>query len=63
MSKTLNRRDFLSYSAMIGAAGLAGSAVLTSCGKKGSLPLREKGTYYVPDLVTGSRPGESERTV
>lgn len=51
MSKTLNRRDFLSYSAMIGAAGLAGSAVLTSCGKKGSLPLREKGTYYVPDLV------------
>lgn len=49
--KTLGRRDFLSMSASLGAAGVLGTSMLTSCGKKSkNTPLREEGTYYVPEL-------------
>ena len=53
MSKTINRRDFLSYSAALGATGLVGSGLLTACGPKKEklVPLREPGTYYVPELT------------
>ncbi|MBQ9888406.1 MAG: Gfo/Idh/MocA family oxidoreductase [Bacteroidales bacterium] len=53
MSKTINRRDFLSYSAALGATGLVGSSLLTACGPKKDklVPLRERGTYYVPELT------------
>ena len=53
MSKTINRRDFLSYSAALGATGLVGSSLLTACGPKKEklVPLREPGTYYVPELT------------
>lgn len=49
--KNINRRQFLSYSAMIGAAGVLAPSLLASC-KNGSAntPLREEGSYYVPEL-------------
>jgi len=44
----MGRREFLSYSAVLGAAGALG---LASCSKKEKItPLREPGTYYVPEL-------------
>ena len=44
----MGRREFLSYSAVLGAAGALG---LASCSKKETVtPLREPGTYYVPEL-------------
>lgn len=50
--KKFSRRDFLQASTIMGVTGLIGtSALLSSCGKKsGNTPLREKGTYYVPEL-------------
>ena len=50
--KTMNRRSFLGMSTAIGAAGvLGGSALLTACsGKNKLVPLREPGSYYVPEL-------------
>ena len=54
MSK-INRRDFLSLSAMAGAAAIVGtSPILSSCSsEKGAkmVPLRAKGEYYVPELM------------
>lgn len=57
----LSRRDFLKNSALMGAvgtlgAGAAATAALTSCGggKTESnvlKPLKEAGTYYVPELT------------
>jgi len=50
MGKTkLNRRDFLSMSAVIGAGALVAPSMLASC-TKGLTPLRKAGTYYIPDL-------------
>ena len=50
--KTMNRRSFLGVSTAIGAAGvLGGSALLTACSSKNKLvPLKEPGSYYVPEL-------------
>jgi predicted dehydrogenase len=55
MSKKISRKDFLSYSAMLGVSAVVGSSpILTSCsgGEKTPAmePLREAGTYYVPDM-------------
>lgn len=53
MSKTeMNRRDFLQTSTLLGVTGLiGGSALLSSCSNKPNVtPLREAGTYYIPDL-------------
>ena len=49
----ISRKDFLSYSALLGAAGLIGSSsLLSSCsGKKsGNTPLRQPEEYYIPEL-------------
>jgi predicted dehydrogenase len=59
---SINRRTFLKSSALVGAAGMVGTgSVLTSCGggesgtKGGSSaakkPLKEPGSYYVPELA------------
>ncbi|MCQ2149708.1 MAG: Gfo/Idh/MocA family oxidoreductase [Bacteroidales bacterium] len=49
MSDTkIGRRDFLSYSAVLGAAGIVG---LSSCKGGGLTPLRKPGDYYVPELT------------
>ena len=49
-NKEINRRQFLTYSAMAGAA-VAVPAILSGC-KKGNemTPLRAEGEYYVPEL-------------
>ena len=56
---SISRRSFLKSSAMVGAMGAMGTgsaAILTSCGEAGGekaaaiKPLREPGTYYVPEL-------------
>ncbi|MDR1332098.1 MAG: Gfo/Idh/MocA family oxidoreductase [Tannerella sp.] len=66
--ESINRRTFLKRSAMAGAVGGfvggAGSAsVLTSCCSSGGSsnavqPLKEPGTYYVPDLVDFAADGK-----
>ena len=44
----MGRRDFLSYSAALGALGVLG---VSSCAKRDKMvPLRVAGTYYVPEL-------------
>ena len=51
MSSKMNRRSFLTASAAAGAAGLLGGALLTSCsGGNKQKPLRQPGTYYIPEL-------------
>lgn len=51
MDKKLNRRDFLSTTAAIGAAGIVAPSLLSSCGRGQKLtPLRQEGEYYVPGL-------------
>lgn len=54
MSKNkLSRKDFLSYSALMGVTSLVGSsAILSSCKEKGPVytPLKQAGEYYVPVL-------------
>ena len=53
----VSRRTFLKTSAVAGAAGVMGaSGMLTSCTRGGAAgqaqrPLREPGTYYIPDLT------------
>jgi len=54
MGKKISRRSFVSYSALVGAGMAAAPSLLASCkGKEGTAqtPLREKGTYYVPELA------------
>ena len=48
----ISRRKFLTYSAAVGATGLVGASLLSSCGKGngGSKPLRKAGEYYLPEL-------------
>ena len=50
MSSKMNRRSFLSASAAAGAAGLLGGALLTSCSSDKQKPLRQPGSYYIPEL-------------
>ena len=51
MSAKMNRRSFLTAGAAAGAAGLLGGALLTSCaGGNKQKPLREPGSYYIPEL-------------
>ena len=49
----MNRRDFLQTSTILGVTGLiGGSALLSSCSSKPNVtPLREAGTYYIPDSL------------
>ncbi|NDV57663.1 Gfo/Idh/MocA family oxidoreductase [Bacteroides sp. 519] len=62
----MSRRSFLKSSALIGTAGVlgtGGSTVLTSCGgseKPGAAnaPLKEPGTYYIPNLVDKAGAGK-----
>ena len=50
----MNRRSFLATTAVVGAAGLVGGQLLTACSgkEKGAkpTPLREPGSYYLPEL-------------
>ena len=50
----MNRRSFLATTAAVGAAGLVGGQLLTACSGKEKgpklTPLREPGTYYIPEL-------------
>ncbi len=54
MSSKMNRRSFLATTAAVGAAGLVGGQLITACSgkEKGSklTPLREPGSYYIPEL-------------
>lgn len=49
-NEKINRRKFLSTSAILGAATLAAPAVLTSCNSKKLVPLKKEGEYYIPEL-------------
>ncbi|MDD2475024.1 MAG: Gfo/Idh/MocA family oxidoreductase [Dysgonamonadaceae bacterium] len=56
-SKNLSRRSFLKSSALAGTIGVIGggaTGLLSSCSsgnkKSGNIPLREPGSYYIPDL-------------
>jgi predicted dehydrogenase len=60
---SISRRTFLKSSALAGAAGMVGTgSALTSCGGSGcapvNVPLKERGTYYVPDLVDFATDGK-----
>lgn len=54
MSSKMNRRSFLATGAAVGAASLVGGTLLSACsgGKKSTkiTPLREPGSYYIPEL-------------
>ncbi|MDR2469277.1 MAG: Gfo/Idh/MocA family oxidoreductase [Tannerella sp.] len=67
--ESISRRSFLKSSALAGAAGVVGTgsaaSVLTSCGGGkcesaccSGKPLKEPGTYYVPDLVDFAADGK-----
>jgi predicted dehydrogenase len=67
---SISRRSFLKSSALAGAAGVVGAgsatSMLTSCGngvggsnaQSANKPLKEPGTYYVPDLVDFAADGQ-----
>ena len=59
----MNRRDFLQASGLLGAGALIGGAALvSSCGKKAkNVPLREAGTYYIPELPDKASAGKEIR--
>ena len=63
MSKEMNRRDFLQASALLGVTGLiGGSALVSSCaGKSKNTPLREAGSYYIPELPDKAADGKEIR--
>ena len=48
-NKEINRRDFLQMSGMLGLGIAGASTLLSSCSPK-QTPLREAGTYYIPEL-------------
>ena len=51
--KDMSRRNFLTTTALIGAAGMVAPAILTGCSKGASsalTPLKKEGEYYVPEL-------------
>ena len=64
-NKNISRRDFFSYSAMIGAGVVGSSALLSSCAggekKTGLIPLRQPGEYYVPELPDKAIEGKELR--
>ena len=62
-NKEMNRRDFLQASGLLGAGALIGGAALvSSCGKKAkNVPLREAGTYYIPELPDKASAGKEIR--
>jgi predicted dehydrogenase len=64
---SINRRTFLKSSALAGAAGMiGGGSTLTSCkgagegtgGNPANKPLREPGSYYVPELPDKAKDGK-----
>ena len=59
----MNRRDFLQASGLLGAGALiGGTALVSSCGKKAkNVPLREAGTYYIPELPDKASAGKEIR--
>ena len=59
----MNRRDFLQASGLLGAGALiGGTALVSSCGKKvKNVPLREAGTYYIPELPDKASAGKEIR--
>jgi len=50
-NETINRRKFLTTTAMIGAASLAAPAVFSSCNSNKRTPLKKEGEYYIPELA------------
>ncbi|WP_165021349.1 MULTISPECIES: Gfo/Idh/MocA family oxidoreductase [unclassified Dysgonomonas] len=60
----ISRRSFLKNSALVGVLGTmgtGGAALLTSCGGKTEIklqPLKEAGTYYLPDLMDIAKDGK-----
>ena len=62
-NKEMNRRDFLQKSTLLGVTGLIGGAALvSSCGSKaGNTPLREAGTYYIPEMPDMAADGREIR--
>lgn len=66
----ISRRSFLKSSALVGAAGAlgttGGAAILSSCSGSGSSesatkPLKEPGTFYVPELMDIAKDGKELR--
>ena len=58
-NKEMNRRDFLQATGMLGVGLVGTSALLSSCGKKTvNTPLREAGTYYIPELPDRAAAGK-----
>ncbi len=65
---SINRRTFLKSSALVGAAGMVGTgSALTSCnggagggtgGSSANKPLKEPGSYYVPELPDMASDGQ-----
>ena len=61
-NKEMNRRDFLQATGMLGVGIVGTSALLSSCGKKtANAPLREAGTYYIPNLADKADNGKEIR--
>ena len=61
-NKEMNRRDFLQATGMLGVGLVGTSALLSSCGKKTvNTPLREAGTYYIPNLADKADNGKEIR--
>ena len=61
-NKEMNRRDFLQATGMLGVGLVGTSALLSSCGKKTvNTPLREAGTYYIPNLEDKADNGKEIR--
>ena len=51
-NQSINRREFLTRSAKIGAAAVVAPTLISSCAPKGDklVALNPEGTYYVPEL-------------
>ena len=59
-NKEINRRDFLQMSGMLGLGIAGASTLLASCTPK-QTPLREAGTYYIPELPDKASEGKEIR--
>lgn len=68
-ANNISRRSFLKSSALVGVAGTlgttGGAAILSSCSGSGNsssepvlTPLKEAGTYYIPDLMDVAKDGQ-----
>ena len=58
--KKISRKEFLTYSAALGVSGIIGTSLLSSCGRKKYVPLKEPGEYYVPELPDKAVAGKTE---